>query len=82
MIYTNMKLILSLLFLLALGLAQVQLGSGEVLEVPCVSSGQILYFKTMREFSIISIDKVDGITLESNDTKCSFTGASSSICTF
>ena len=77
-----MKLVLSLFLLVGLALSQVRLGSGEVLEVPCTANGQFLYFKTMQEFAIVSIDKVDGINLYSEHTNCSFNGSSSSICTF
>jgi hypothetical protein len=70
------------LILLIIARSQVLLGAGEQLQVPCSSQGHVLYFKTMKEFSVVSLNKVDSVTLTSSHATCSFGGNISSICTF
>ena len=71
-----------ILILIVLAHSQVQLGAEEAVQVPCSAQGHMMYFKTMKEFSLVSIDKVDGVTLISEHSTCSFRAGVSSICTF
>lgn len=81
-LYSQLMRLLIAFLLYTLALAQLLLGAGEYVEISCTSAGHVIYFKTMREFSVVSLNRVDGVTLTSDKAKCSFRGSSSSICTF